>query len=115
MLEIADDVVFGFAERRLIADLIKIARGFGPFAIEAANGQSHVLGGTKYLFDFAGQFEGGKMKHHADANAGADVGRAGGQISKAGVKCPVERRFDFVVDLVDLIPRFFQLQPLRRT
>jgi len=77
MPEVGDDLFFALAQRRLIRDLIKIARGFGPFPIKPANRQLHVLGGAEDFFNFSRQFERGQMEHHAHADARADIGRAG--------------------------------------
>ena len=38
------------------------------------------------------------MQHHADANSGANVGGASGEISEARVKCVIEFAFQQVVD-----------------
>ena len=94
VLEVADDFFFGLAQRRLVADLIEIAGGFGAFAVQPAHRQAHVLGGAEDLFDFAGELQGRQMKHHADADAGADVGRAGGQVAEARVEGEIELRFE---------------------
>ena len=90
VLEVADDVVLGLAERGLVADLVEVAGRFGAFAVEPADGEAHVLGGAEDLFDLAGELQGRQVEHHADADAGADVGRAGGQVAEAGVEAEVE-------------------------
>ena len=44
------------------------------------------------------------MEHHADADAGADVGRAGGQVAELGAEGVGELLFELVVELVDRVP-----------
>src|SRR5207237_1150680 len=80
--EIADDFFFVLAQGGLVGDLVEVAGGFGAFAVEAADGELQVLGGAEDLFDLAGELQSGQMKHDADANAGADVGGAGGQVAE---------------------------------
>ena len=99
VLEVADDVFLGLAEGGLVADLVEVAGGLGPFAVEAAHGKAQLLGGAEDLLNFAGELEGGQVEHHAHADAGAHVGRAGGQIAEAGMEGPVEAGLEQVVNL----------------
>jgi hypothetical protein len=68
------------------------------------------LGGAEDFFNFAGELERRQVEHDADTDAGADIGRAGGQVAEARVEAVVELGLEGVVDLVDLLPGLFQLQ-----
>ena len=48
----------------------------------------------------------GQVEHHADADAGADVGRAGGQVAELGAEGVGELFLELVVELVDRVPDF---------
>src|SRR5690606_40755092 len=83
VFEIADDLLLALAQRGLIGDLVEIAGGLGAFTVQAAYRQAHFLGGTEHLFDLAGELESRQVEHDTDADAGADVGGAGGEVAKA--------------------------------
>ena len=51
------------------------------------------------------------MQHHADPDAGADVGRAGGQVAELRAECEGELFFELVVQVVDGVPDFAQAKP----
>ena len=61
-----DEVLFGAAERDLVADLVEIAHGLRAFAVEAADGQADLLQAAKDLFDLLRQDQGRQMEHDAD-------------------------------------------------
>ncbi len=83
VVELVEDFLFGAAEGGLVGDLVEVADGFGAFAVETADGEVHVFGGAEYFFNVAGHFEGGEMEHDGDAEAGAEVGGAGGEETEA--------------------------------
>src|SRR5262245_25731162 len=111
VLEVADDVFFALAERRLVGNLVEVAGRFGAFAVEPAYGEAHILGGAEDLFDLARQLQGRQVKHDAHADARAYICRTRRQVPKTRVKREIELSFQAVVDAVDLIPGLFKLKP----
>ena len=102
---------FGAAERDLVADLVEIAHRLRAFAVQAAHRQADLLQAAEDLVDLPGDDQGRQVQHHADAHAGADVGRAGGQIAQPLVEGVGDLLLDQVVDAVDLLPDALQVQP----
>ena len=90
----------------LVGDLVKVAGGLAPLAVEAADGQVDLLKRAKDLVDLLGLDQAGEVEHDADANAGADVGRAGGQVAELGAEGVGQLFLELVVELVDRVPDF---------
>ena len=109
--DLLDQVLLAAAERDLVADLVEIAHRLRAFAVQAADGQADLLQAAEDLVDLPGDDQGGQVQHHAHAHAGADVGRAGGQVAEPLVEGVGHLLLDQVVDAVDLLPGALQVQP----
>ena len=55
-----------------------LSERLGPFTVKAPDRQAQFVDGLNDLIDLLRQNQRGQMQHGADADAGADVGRAGG-------------------------------------
>ena len=98
-------------KRDLVADLVKITHRLGTLAIKPTDCQADLVQAAKHLVDLPRHHQRGQVKHHADAHSGADVGRAGGQVSEGLVVSVGDLLFDQVVDPVDSIPGRFEVEP----
>ena len=72
----------GSAQRDLVGNLIKTADRLGAFAVGTAYRASAAAGIAGQLVDAAGGGQHGQMQHDRGAQAGADIGRAGGQVAQ---------------------------------
>ena len=90
----------------LVRDLVEVAGGLASFAVKAADGQVDLLQGAEDLVDALVLDQPGQVEHDADANAGADVGGAGGQVAELGAEREGELFFQLVVQAVDGVPDF---------
>gem|GEM_PF-3784864 len=81
-----DDFLLRFAEGGLIGDLEKVAEGFGALAVKSAHRQTDFADRIDDLVNLFGEHEGGKVDHGRGAQAGADIGRAGGEVAEIRVK-----------------------------
>ncbi len=109
-LEFLEDFFFGAAEGYLIGDLVEIAGGFGAFAVVATDGEVEVFGGTADALDLVGHLERGQVHHDGEADAGADVGWAGGEVAPAREEGVIDATFDGVIDGVEAVVDLFQLR-----
>ena len=105
-----DDVRLRFAQGHLVGNLEDVAQRLGAFAVKAAHGQADFVDRLDDLVDLLGQDQAGQMQHGADAHAGAEVGRAGGQVAELGAEGEIELALQFGVDLVDGHARPAELQ-----
>ena len=85
-----DDVRFRLAQGHLVGDLENIAQRLGAFAVKAAHGQAQLVDGLDDLVDLLGQHQPRQMQHGADADAGAEIGRAGGQVTQFRAESVIE-------------------------
>ena len=99
-----DQLLFRLAERGLVGDLIEIAHRLRSLAIQAADGQRDLVQAPKHLVDLPGDHQRRQVEHHAHADAGAHVGRAGREIAKPRVKRIRHDLPDLLVDHLDLLP-----------
>ena len=99
-----DQLGLALAQGLLVGDLVEVARSLAPLAVEAADGQVDLLEGAEDLVDLLGLDQPGQVEHHADADAGADVGRAGGQVAELRAEGVGELFLELVVELVDRVP-----------
>ena len=76
----------GLAEGHLVGHLEDIAQRLGAFAIKPAHGQAELVDRLDDRVDLFGQDQPGQVQHGADADAGAEIGRAGGQIAQLGAE-----------------------------
>ncbi len=97
-------------ERGLVRDLKKIPHRLGAFSVKTANGETDLVHRLNDLVDHLAQDKTGKMQHGRGPHAGADVGRAGGQITEPRVVGEIELRLERAVDLVDELERALQLE-----
>ncbi len=111
VLEVIDDLFLCLTERRLIGDLIEIARRFRTLPVESPHGQAHVLGSSEDPFDLARESQGRQMQHHGNTDARPDVGRAGGKVPVTRIERVVEAFLEHVVNAADLCPGFVELEP----
>ena len=81
-----DDFLLGLAEGGLIGNLEEVSEGFGALAVKSAHSQTDFADGIDDLVDLFGEHEGGKVDHGRGAQAGADIGRAGGEVAEIRVK-----------------------------
>ena len=80
-----DQLLLALAQGLLVGDLVEVAEGLAAFAVEAADGQVDLLESAEDLVDLLGLDQAGQVEHHADADAGAHVGGAGGQVAELGL------------------------------
>ena len=78
----------------------KIPHRFGPFAIKTADGQADLAYRLNDLIDQLAQDQAGQMEHRGRAHTGADIRRAGGQITNALIVCELELVLQRGVDLI---------------
>ena len=90
LFEALDDVGFDFAQGHLVGNLEHVAQRLGALAVEAAHGQAQFVDGLNDRVDLLGQHQPGQMQHGADADARAQVGGAGGQVTQFGAKGVIE-------------------------
>ena len=108
-----DDVGLDFAQGHLVGNLEDIAQRLGAFAVKAAHGQAQLVDGLNDLVDLLGQDQPGQMQHGADADAGAEIGRAGGQITQVRAESVIEFALQFGIHLVDGHPGLPSCRPGR--
>ena len=82
LFQTRDDFPFSFAEGILVTDLKEVGEGFGAFAVDAANGEADAIGGVDDLIDLFTEHQSGKVHHGGGAQAGTEVGRAGGEVAE---------------------------------
>ena len=99
-----DQLGLGLAQGLLVGDLVEVARGLAPLAVQAADGQVDLLEGAEDLVDLLGLDQSRQVEHHADADPGADVRRAGRQIAELRAEGIGELLLEPVVEMVDGIP-----------
>ena len=88
----------------------KVAHRFRSFAIEAADGEPDLVHRLDDLVDHFTENQAGEVKHGGRAHAGADVGRAGGQVAQVLVVGEIELRFQRAVDFIDQLEGALELQ-----
>ena len=66
----------------LVGNLVKVAERLGSLAVQTSDGQVDLLERPEHFINLLGLHQGGEVKHHADADAGPDVGRAGSQVAQ---------------------------------
>ena len=64
--------------------------------------------GAEDFLDLLGQHQGGQMEHDAGAQAGADVGRAGGEIAEFLAEGIGDAFLELVVEAVGVLPGFVE-------
>ena len=101
---------FRFAQRHLVGNLKNISERFRAFAVKSAHGQTELVDGLDDGIDLLGQNQAGQMQHRADADARAEIRRAGGQITEVGVESVIEFLLQLGIQLVNRAPRLLQLQ-----
>ena len=97
-------------KRGLVRDLKEIAHRLGAFAVKPADREPDLVHRLNDLVDHLAQNEAGQMQHGRGAHAGADIGRAGGQIAELRVVGEIELRLERAVDFVDELEGALQLQ-----
>ncbi len=78
-----------FSERPsglLVGDLIKIAHRLRAFAVQAANRETNFLQAAEDFVDLPREDERRQVHQYAHSHAGADIGRAGGEVAEAGME-----------------------------
>ena len=98
------------AEGHLVGNLEEVAERLGAFAVEAAHGQADLVHGLDDLGDLVVEHERGQVHHGRGAHAGADVGRAGGEVADLGREGEVEFLLQLRVELVDGLEQRLELQ-----
>ncbi len=73
-----DKVELAAAERDLVANLVEVSHRLRAFAVEAANGEPHLLQAAEGLVDLLCQDQGWQMEHDANTHAGTNIGGASG-------------------------------------
>ena len=109
-LEVGEDLPLVGAEGVLVGDLENAARGIGTLSEPAADDQAVLPDGADDLFHFLREDESGQMEHGGGAQAGAEVGRAGGEEAELGGKGDFEIFFQGGVDLVGLFPSGLEVE-----
>ena len=95
----------------LVGDLVEVAHRLAALAVQAADGQVDLVQRLEDLLDLLGQHQRRQVQHHADADAGADVRRAGGEVAELFAEGEADALLELVVDAVDLVPAFVERQP----
>jgi len=103
IFELRDDLGLGDTKCNLIRQLIEVACGLGPLSEEASDGQAHVLCRVEKLLDLACHFQCRQVQHYRDPNSGADVGRAGCEVSQSRAEGIVGLLLYHIVDFADLL------------
>ena len=102
--------VSDFAQGHLVGNLEDIAQRLGAFAVKSAHGQAEFVDRVNDRVDLLGQNQPRQMQHGADADAGAEVGRAGGQVAEFGSEGVIELLLQVGIHLVNGRPGLPQLQ-----
>ena len=110
VVDLLDQFFFAAAEGDLVADLVEVAHRLRAFAEKAADGEADLLQAAEDLLDLPRDDQSRQVQHHAHPHAGADVGRAGGQIAQPLVEGVGDLLLDGVVDAVDLFPDALQVE-----
>ena len=97
-LEAADDGFLALAEGGLVGNLIEIAERLGAFAVETADGEADLVDRLEDLADLVAEHEAGQVEHGGGAQAGAEIGRAGGEVAERGIEGEFERVFQLGVE-----------------
>ena len=97
-------------ESDLIGDLIEAADRLRAFAVGAAHRAAAAARVADDAVHLAGRGQHGQVQHDGCAQAGADVGRAGGQVAEALVIGERQRRFDKGRDAVCRVEAFLRAQ-----
>ena len=66
----------------LVGNLVEIAERLGAFAVEAADGEADLVDRLDDLADLVAEDQAGQVQHGGGAHAGAEVGRAGGEVAE---------------------------------
>jgi hypothetical protein len=103
-------MTFRFAERHLVGNLKNISERLGAFAVKPAHGEAELVDGLDDGIDLLAQDQAGQMQHRADADAGAEIRRAGGQITQLVVEGVIQLFFQLGIQMVNRAPRLPQLQ-----
>ena len=100
----------GLAEGHLVGNLEKVAERLGALAVEAAHGQADLVHRFDDLRDLVVEHERGQVHHGGGAHAGADVGRARGEIADLRREGEVELLLQLRVELVDRLEQRLELE-----
>ena len=114
-VQVLDDALLALAERGLVGDLEDAAAGVGALAEQAAHGHAELVDGADDLFHLAGDDERRQVHHGRGADAGAEVGRARGQVAELRRERVVHVLLEVGIELVDRRPDLLELEPERRT
>ena len=105
-----DELVLRPAERGLVGDLVEVPHRLRSLSIEPADGQRDLVEAAEHLVDLPGDDERREVEHHAHADPGADVRRAGGEVAPARVEGVGDDPLDLVIDNLDLLPRAVEVE-----
>ena len=85
----------GFTEGHLIGNLKDVTEGFSAFAIQAAHSQAELVDGLDDRVDLLGKHESGQVQHGTHADAGAEIGRARGEVAKFVIEGVVQLALEY--------------------
>ena len=111
LVEPLDDVALGLTEGHLVGNLKDVAQRLGAFPVKPAHGKAQLVDGLDDLVDLLAQHQPRQVQHRAHANAGAQVGGAGGEIAAFFRVGKIEAMLELGVKLVDGGPGVADLQP----
>ena len=100
-----------FAERHLVGNLKNISERLGAFAVKPAHREAELVDRLDDRIDLLAQNQPRQMEHRADADARAEIRRAGRQIAKLVVEGIIQLLLQLGIQMVNRAPRLPQLQP----
>ena len=98
--DLRDDLRLRLAQRVLVGDLEEITQSLGALTVEAAHSQADLADGLDNGIDLLGQNERRQMQHHRGTHAGAEIRRAGGQVTEFRIKGERQTAFQLAVHAV---------------
>lgn len=105
-----EDLFFALAEGHLIADLIQITHELGPFAEQSSHSHIDLGERAEHFIDLLGRDECREMEHHADAQAGPDIGGASGEVAQLFCEGVGKFALEDIVEIIHSLPCGLQVE-----
>ena len=101
----------GLTAGHLVGNPKDVAQRLGAFPVKPAHGKTQLVDGLDDLVDLLAQHQPRQVQHRAHANAGAEVGGAGGEVAAFFRVGKIEAMLELGVKPVDGGPGGADLQP----
>lgn len=111
LFQSGDQHGFMLTERVLVGNLKEVRQGFAAFSVESTDGQADFLHGGDDLIHGFTQNHARQMEHGGGSHAGAQIGRAGGEVAEFGIEGEGDLFGEFVVHPIQCCERLTEVQP----